>query len=112
VVGRRGENFGVEKRWKKYIYVGREDGIFVHPENGLNGLIRNWCIGGCCFTLAQDEAIQTVLGMNQKHILFPYLMIFQPPSLPQNFPLLPTSPPPTSLTSFPAHSISKARESF
>jgi hypothetical protein len=26
---------------------GREDGIFVHPENGLNGLIRNWCIGGC-----------------------------------------------------------------
>jgi hypothetical protein len=52
VVGRRGENFGVEKRWKKYIYLGREDGIFVHPENGLNGLIRNWCIGGCWFTPA------------------------------------------------------------
>jgi len=31
--------------------------------------------------------------MNQKHILFPYLRIFQPPFLPQNFPLLPTSPP-------------------
>jgi hypothetical protein len=46
VVGRRGENFGVEKRWKKK-YLGREDGIFVHPEKGLNGLIRNWCIGGC-----------------------------------------------------------------
>jgi hypothetical protein len=53
VVGRRGEIFGVEKRWKKYIYAGREDGIFVHPENGLNGLIRNWYIGGCWFTPAQ-----------------------------------------------------------
>jgi len=30
--------------------------------------------------------------MNKKHILFPYLGIFQPPSLPQIFPLLPTSP--------------------
>ncbi len=39
MVGRRGENFGVEKRWKKYIYAGREDEIFVHPENGLNRLI-------------------------------------------------------------------------
>jgi hypothetical protein len=47
VVGRRGENFGVEKRWKKKKNPGREDGIFIHPENGLNGLIRNWCIGGC-----------------------------------------------------------------
>jgi len=46
VVGRRGENFGVGKRWKK-TNAGRKDGIFVHPKNGLNGLIRNWCIGGC-----------------------------------------------------------------
>jgi hypothetical protein len=44
----------------------------------------------------QDEAVQAVLGMNQKHILFPCPRIFQPPSLPQNFPLLPTSPPPPS----------------
>jgi len=68
----------------------------------------------------QDEAVQAVLGMNQKYILLPCPRIFQPPSLPQNFPLLPTPPllptslpltylrPPTSLTSFPAHSISKA----
>jgi hypothetical protein len=56
VVGRRGENFGVEKRWKIYIYAGREDWIFVHPENGLNGLIRNWCIGGCWFTPAKKLA--------------------------------------------------------
>jgi hypothetical protein len=46
VVGRRRENFGVEKRWKKKNYAGKEDGIFVHPENGLNGFIRNCCIGG------------------------------------------------------------------
>jgi len=62
----------------------------------------------------QDEAVQAVLGMNQKHILLPCPGIFKPPSLPQKFPLLPTSPPPTylhpltSLTSFPTHSISKA----
>jgi hypothetical protein len=56
VVGRRGENFGAEKRWKKYIYVGREDGIFVHPQNSFNGLILNWCIGGCWFTPAGGRA--------------------------------------------------------
>jgi hypothetical protein len=55
VVGRRGEIFGVKKKWKKYIYAGREDGIFVHPENGLDELIRNWCIGGCWFTPAGGE---------------------------------------------------------
>jgi hypothetical protein len=46
----------------------------------------------------QDEAIQAVLGMNQKHIFLPCPGIFQPSSLPQNFPLLPTPPPllPTS----------------
>jgi hypothetical protein len=66
----------------------------------------------------QDETVQAILGMNQKHILFPCLRNFQPPSLPQNFPLLPTSPPPptylpfpTSFSSFPAHSISRAWES-
>ncbi len=46
MVGRRGENFGVKKRWKKYIYAGREDGIFIHLENDLNELIHNWYIGG------------------------------------------------------------------
>jgi hypothetical protein len=34
---------------KKKISTGRED---VHPQNGLNGLILNWCIGGCWFTPA------------------------------------------------------------
>ncbi len=40
----------------------------------------------------QDEVIQAVLRMNQKHILFPSPGIFQPLYLPQIFPLLPTSP--------------------
>ncbi len=53
MVGRRGENFGVEKRWKKKIHAGREDGIFVHLQNGFIGLILNWCIGGCWFTPAR-----------------------------------------------------------
>jgi hypothetical protein len=26
----------------------------VHPQNGLHGLILNWCIGGCCFTPAKS----------------------------------------------------------
>jgi hypothetical protein len=39
----------------------------------------------------QDEAIQGVLGINQKHILFPCPRFFQLSSLPHNFPLLPTS---------------------
>jgi len=39
----------------------------------------------------QDEAVQAVLGMNQKTHPFSLPRDFQPPSLPQNFPLLPTS---------------------
>jgi len=31
---------------KKSMSVGRM-GFFVHPQNGFNGLILNWCIGGC-----------------------------------------------------------------
>jgi hypothetical protein len=26
--------------------------VLVHPQNGFNGLILNWCIGGCWFTPA------------------------------------------------------------
>jgi hypothetical protein len=47
VVGRRGQKFGEEKRWKKKIHASREDGIFVHPQDDFNELIFNWCIGGC-----------------------------------------------------------------
>jgi hypothetical protein len=74
----------------------------------------------------RTRPFKAFLGMNQKHILFPCTWIFQPSYLPQNFLLLPTSPPsylpptyllptyltpPTSLSSFPTHSISKAWES-
>jgi hypothetical protein len=51
-----------------------------------------WSKPAATSALVQDEAIQTFLGMNQKHILFPYPEIFQPLFLPQNFPLLPPSP--------------------
>jgi hypothetical protein len=44
---------------KKKISTGRED---VHPQNGLNGLILNWCIGGCWFTpaLKRDSDMEHV----------------------------------------------------
>jgi len=37
---------------KIYIYLGREDVVLVHPQNGFKSLILNWCIGGCWFTPA------------------------------------------------------------
>ncbi len=40
----------------------------------------------------EDEAVQAVLGINRKPILFPCPGIFQPSSLPQKFPFLPPSP--------------------
>jgi hypothetical protein len=27
--------------------------VLVHPQNGFNSLILNWCIGGCWFTPAE-----------------------------------------------------------
>ncbi len=52
----------------------------------------------------QDKVVQAVLGMYQKHILFLCPGIFQPASLPQNFPplnfpFLPPSPPSSPTTS-------------
>jgi hypothetical protein len=89
----------------------------VHGSNTQPWWAHGWSELAATNAPFQDEAVQTILGMNQKHILFLRPGIFQPPSLPQNFPLLPTSPPPTylpsptSLTSFFTHSISKAWES-
>jgi hypothetical protein len=48
-VGRRGK-FWAEKRWKETILASKEDVCLVHPQNGFNKLILNWCIGGCWFT--------------------------------------------------------------
>jgi hypothetical protein len=42
-----GENFGaeIEKSW-----AGEEVLFLVHPQNGFNCLVLNWCTGGCWFT--------------------------------------------------------------
>jgi hypothetical protein len=42
---------------KKIISTGKED---VHPQNGLNELILNWCIGGCYFTPTNPFATNKV----------------------------------------------------
>jgi hypothetical protein len=64
-VGRRGEviggrevggkNFGVEKRMEKPKTLGRGGYVFGSSQNDLNGLILNWCIGGCWFTPANSQ---------------------------------------------------------
>jgi len=56
----------------------------------------------------QDEVVQAVLGMNQKHILFPCPGIFQPLLCPKIFP---SYHPSTSFTSFAAHPICRTGES-
>jgi len=40
-----------QKRGLKNPWAGEEDVFLVHPQNGLNFLILNWCITGCWFTL-------------------------------------------------------------
>ncbi len=37
-----------------------EDVFLVHPQNSLNGLILNWCAGGCWFTPAKIGDILVV----------------------------------------------------
>jgi hypothetical protein len=45
-----------QRRGLKNPYAREEDVFFIHPQNGLNGLILNWCTGGCWFTPAQIQA--------------------------------------------------------
>jgi len=69
--------------------------FFLEPgAEVLNYCPTGWSEPAATSAPVQDEAVQAVLWMNQKHILFPCPGIFQPPSLPQTCPLLPTSPPP------------------
>jgi hypothetical protein len=42
-----GQRRGLKNPWAR-----QEDVFLVHPQNGLNGLILNWCIGGYYFTAA------------------------------------------------------------
>jgi len=55
------KNFGAEKKPKKNNNFGQGDVFLVHPENSFNGLILNWCIGGCWFTPAQKVDCDTTL---------------------------------------------------
>jgi hypothetical protein len=60
-------------------------------------LIKGWSEPTATNAPVEDEAIEAVLGMNQKYILpYPKLLVFSTTSLPQFFSLLPTSLPPTS----------------
>jgi hypothetical protein len=52
-----GIEFRGREEVKKKTLTGRED---VHPQNGLNGLILNWCIGGCWFTPAVGSQIRGI----------------------------------------------------
>ncbi len=90
----------------------QEDVFLVHPQNGLNGLILNWCIGGCCFTPAQgwselaptnapvaNEPVEAIFWMDENPILPARFLFFFPPLLyPKIFPR-PTYhlPPPSYL---------------
>jgi len=40
-----------QRRGLKNPWAGEEDEFLVHPQNGLNSLILNWCVGGCWFIL-------------------------------------------------------------
>jgi len=83
--------------------------VLTHP------WIRGWSEPAAINAPVEDEAVQAVLVMNQKHILFPCPGNFQPPYLPQNFPLLPTYlpsylPPSTHFLLTPSPKLSRALE--
>ncbi len=61
-VGRRGRFWG-QRRGLKNPWAGEEDEFLVHPQNGLNGLILTWCIGGCWFTPARSNQLPLFYGL-------------------------------------------------
>jgi len=58
---------GLKNPWAR-----QEDVFLVHPQNGLNGLILNWCIGGCCFTPAVEDKTLTTreVLIDDDHLCF------------------------------------------
>jgi hypothetical protein len=56
-----GQRRGLKNPWAR-----QEDVFLVHPQNDLNGLILNWCIGGCCFTPA--NIYQHILPWVNQHL--------------------------------------------
>jgi hypothetical protein len=64
---------------------------------GLGLVVKGWSEPAATNAPVEDEAVEAVLGMNQKHILpCPKFLVFSAASLSQSFSLLPTSLPPTS----------------
>jgi len=80
-VNRRGKVGGREKIWgreevEKTNNFGQGGCVFVHPQNGFNGLILglilNWCIGGCWFTPAKWMVGWTGgFSCPLRHLLYP-----------------------------------------
>ncbi len=73
--------------------------VSLDSQSGYQVLGLGWSEPAATSAPVQDEAIQAVLGMNLNTskqgifiFLFPCPGFFQPSYLPQNFPLLPTSP--------------------
>jgi hypothetical protein len=48
--------------------LGSPDVVLVHPQNRLNGLILNWCIGGCWFTPAHFHNFPTDFISSQQWV--------------------------------------------
>ncbi len=57
---------GHSRGGKIYIYLGREDVVLVHPQNGFNDLIFNWCIGDYWFIPAIEIVLLTYTNMVQR----------------------------------------------
>jgi hypothetical protein len=51
-----GQRRGLKNPWAR-----EEDVFLIHPQNSLNGLILNWCTGGCWFTPA-SKSCEKVMG--------------------------------------------------
>jgi hypothetical protein len=64
-----GREFRGREEVKKKISTGRED---VHPQNRLNRLILNWCIGGCWFTPAPliPESLTVITSIPSDYATF------------------------------------------
>ncbi len=60
---------GQSRGRRKNIYLGSPDVVLVHPQNGLNSLILNWCIGGCWFTPAQKYDLGSMDSMCKRYNL-------------------------------------------
>ncbi len=59
-----------QKKGGKKKHASKEDGIFVHSQNGFNRLILNWCIGGCWFTPAHNTKQARKPKMRKKLLAF------------------------------------------